>query len=331
MCEYIQICIPAFLKSHQNKKLYLAGGLEPRDTVFYITAESAFREHALNCNHTDADTRLIFHVKQIQSREVQESPIIVESPDTDVFILLLSHYTFFCHLPKIYFYTGRVVGMVNKKRYIPIHIIFEKIGSSLASALSAAHAITGCDTTCAFFYIGKSKMYAALKKMSNLDLEKLSLMHTSPFADALMIASEFVALLYDPIKKSKAIRTDINSLRYCLSLEKNICIDKLPPSKPAFEQHLKRVIWQMNSWSQATEALFIDRDPKEFGWIEENNILQPNYFEGENAMDYLDKYFCACKGSKACSTESCPCTNMNLQCCSVCHCTEKCANKDYPE
>lgn len=45
---------------------------------------------------------------------------------------------------------------------------------------------------------------------------------------------------------SKVIRTDINSLRYNIAIEKNPGIVKLPPSKPAMLKHSLRALWQID-------------------------------------------------------------------------------------
>ena len=67
------------------------------------------------------------------------------------------------------------------------------------------------------------------------------------------VVSVFASYLYDPKKLSKDIRSDMNSLRYHLAIEKNLDIARLPPSEPALSKHILRAIWQINEWKQTIE------------------------------------------------------------------------------
>lgn len=190
----------------------------------------------------------------------------------------------------------------------------------------AAHALTGCDTTSSFYFIGKNKVYAALKIMSDEELNLLAEINDLSIVSAQEISSIFVSYLYDPKKKSKAIRTDINSLRYHLAIEKNVSIDKIPPSKPAMFKHILRALWQVNEWKQATHSIIISKDIQKFGWLMVNGHLTFDYYEGCTAIEILQQYFCSCTGKHACTTATCPCIKSNLTCCDVCSCNDSCTN-----
>ena len=162
----------------------------------------------------------------------------------------------------------------------PIHAAAQKLKNHLCSTLLAAHALTGCDTTSSFYFIGKNKVYAALKIMSDEELNLLAEINDLSIVSAQEIISIFVSYLYDPKKKSKAIRTDINSLRYHLAIEKNVSIDKIPPSKPAMFKHILRALWQVNEWKQATHSIIISKDIQRFGWLMVNGHLTFDYYDG---------------------------------------------------
>lgn len=184
--------------------------------------------------------------------------IIVESPDTDVFLLLLFHFASFENRPQLWFSTGKISVRTDFRRYIPIHSLAQKLGKHICSSLLAAHALTGCDTNSSLFYIGKIKVNAALRLMSDEELTNLATITDIHVAQE--VVSTFTSYLYDPKKKSKGTRNDINSLRYHLTIEKNSEIARLPPSEPAMHKHILRALWQINEWKQAIEPLIISKD-----------------------------------------------------------------------
>ena len=85
-------------------------------------------------NQEEADTRLLLHAKHASHRY---SNVIIRSPGTDVFILLLGHKP---AIPAaIYFDTG--VG--NQRRVIDVNKTYSSLGSELCDALIGFHAFTG--------------------------------------------------------------------------------------------------------------------------------------------------------------------------------------------
>ncbi|KYN50416.1 hypothetical protein ALC57_00053 [Trachymyrmex cornetzi] len=188
------------------------------------------------------------------------------------------------------------------------------------------HALTGCDTTSSFFGIGKRTAFLALKTMDKETLQKLSNLHLLPIKQTVEIVSTYLAAMYDPKIKSKAARNCVNSLRYSIAKEKNAPINKLPPSQASLVQHILRSSWQLNEWSQATSAKIQSLNPTNYRWLEINGTLCPNYFEGDTAIEYLEKFFCNCGGKTPCTRNSCSCKQLNINCCDVCMCAENCQN-----
>ena len=107
-------------------------------------------------------------------------------------------------------------------------------------------------------------------------------------------------------------------------MKKNATSEKLPPSEPALLQHYLRAKWQLNEWLQAKNSVIVSLDPLDYGWKLENNSLDFNYFEGDTALDMLQKYFCSCSGK--CSTKNCNCLSSDILCCAVCSCSDNCQN-----
>ena len=96
----------------------------------------------LYSDHEEADTRLLLHAKQASR---SHNHVIIRSPDTDVFILLLGHRS---AIPTaLYFDTG--IG--NQKRILDIGKVHLTLGSELCDALIGFHAFTGIHFCSNFF------------------------------------------------------------------------------------------------------------------------------------------------------------------------------------
>ena len=83
---------------------------------------------------------------------------MIKSPDTDVLVLCVSHFTGIgCN--ELWFCTG----VSDRQRYIPVHSIQEKLGERLCQSLPAFHALTGCDSTSSLSCRGKKKPRTTLQ------------------------------------------------------------------------------------------------------------------------------------------------------------------------
>jgi len=71
----------------------------------------------------------------------QFNTVVVSSRDTDVLLLLVSHFQRMqCE------HLWMMSGTSRKRWYIPIDAVFNKLPSGSATSLLAFHALTGCDT-----------------------------------------------------------------------------------------------------------------------------------------------------------------------------------------
>jgi hypothetical protein len=66
-------------------------------------------------------------------------------------------------------------GHSGKERYNPVHIIANELGQTVCECLPAAHALTGCDTTCSMNRIGKKTAYSKLLKNDTVELKRHSM------------------------------------------------------------------------------------------------------------------------------------------------------------
>lgn len=227
--QYITCSSSDFLKEHE--RLIIAGGFENPTHVFLITTSQNLQLEELASNHYEADTRIILHVL---SEAKQYKKILVRSVDTDILLLLLHYYTTSSTLNmcKLFIELGRS----NTKRYISITDLSKKLGRNVCTSLLSMHALTGCDTTSAFYKIGKRTAFDILIKYIEA-FKQLSTITTVTEEYAFEIASEFIIKLYKPKKTN--IRT-LNELRLYLTQYSNKPASELPPTDDAFLQHLKR-------------------------------------------------------------------------------------------
>lgn len=87
----------------------------------------------LACNHEEADTRMLYHALNAS----QHANVVIRSPDTDVFILLLY---FNSRIPcRLFFETG----VKDHARILDINNISHQLGEDKSNALLGFHAFTG--------------------------------------------------------------------------------------------------------------------------------------------------------------------------------------------
>jgi len=177
-----------------NKKLVIGGGYKDGEKAVCVTLTTAEELETLKSNHEEADTRLLLHAKYATH---PRSRIIIQSPDTDVLVLCVAH---FDEIPceELWFRTG----VNDRLRYIPVHVVSEKLGQKLCTSLPAFHALTGCDTTSSLTGVGKKKAWEALCR-SEPQQESLALVGQSAVLDdeTSMKCEEFICTLYPAVKK----------------------------------------------------------------------------------------------------------------------------------
>ena len=163
----------------------------------------------LECDHEETDSRMFIHAHYAAENE-NAGRAIITSPDTDVAVLCLFHCSTL-NINELWFHTGSG----KKRRFIPMHVIAEKLSEEIIRVLLAFHTLTGCDSTSDStpFGCGKKAAYCTLK--GNIErfkeLSKLvARTESSNISEELMdTAIEFICSLYD--QKNRI--SDINSLR----------------------------------------------------------------------------------------------------------------------
>ena len=221
----------------------------------------------------EADTRIILHSKHVAANSPSNSAILIRSPDTDVFILLLR---FARQISQTVLFDA---GTGDKRRLLNIHAVTRDLGVDVNLALTALHAFTCCDTTSAFVRKGKVTPLKLLKKHPEF-LPTFHALGTSvDVADSVFEDLEkFTCLMYG----SKS--ADINSLRHEKFIERfstkpgmvltsydGVDISLLPPCRESLRMHIRRANYQTLIWKKADDPTPSIPGPDGHGWTIDNN------------------------------------------------------------
>jgi hypothetical protein len=137
------------------------------------------------------------------------------------------------------------------------------------------------------------------------------------YTEMIFISCEkFVRLLYMPVATAKPI-TSINELRRDLFKKGQKEADKLPPTKSALTERLKRAF----VWRQSSSAEISLPSPVGHGWYADSEgYLHPQLMPATVAAvlhTVSQVLFCKCKD---CSRKRRSCRSKNLSCYAACSC-----------
>lgn len=113
-------------------------------------------------------------------------------------------------------------------------------------ALPAFHALTGCDTTSAFFGKGKKKAWSIWQSLPELTSSLQLLSSPNPTKEMIArhtpILQRFVIQMYGV---TEVAITNVDAARLSLFLHRGRSFEMMPPSSDALHQHLLRVAYQV--------------------------------------------------------------------------------------
>ncbi len=240
---------------------------------------------------------------------------------TDVLVLLVYYFSRGLLSDHVYMYAGHS----GKERYIPMHIIGNQLGKTVCECLPAAHALTGCDTTCSLNRIGKKTAYSKLLK--NVDaVSELQTFHQDNVATSVTVARAYALLLYGT--KGKDIDT-LDALRYMLATTTDKSASMLPPTEDAFKQHVLRARYQTRIWCESHIAQQELIDPVGHGWSAcvAGGITQTMSTQPSAPVEVRDLTHLYCTDKACLSGRKCPCLLAGLECIEACSCTD-CENQN---
>ena len=280
-------------------------------------------EQYLESNHKDADSRMILHLELAGSSGARKA--VVVSPDTDVFVLLVYHFSKL-NVEYLFFKTGRKGLHVDYTRYIPVHNVFSKLLQDERAILLSVYCLTGCDTCSSFHGIGKKKAFQVLRKSASQLKEVSELGSTrSISAPAKTAAITFVGLLYGHTECSS-----LNALRTTLVLGKSkIKPRRLPPTNDSFTLHLLRCAYQLLIRREAIEAKVNLPSPLEFGYMADpqTGLFVPQLMAQTAAPpELLSDLDCLCQDK--CRAD-CICSHNEQSCTQACDCKGCLSESDF--
>ena len=308
VCESIAASAPPQLK--ENNTIILAGGFASGETVKLVTNSGVVMMPHLFSTQEEADTRFVLTVIDLATTHTR---LIVRCDDTEVLELLLYYYDRGLLADEVFMHAGQAGKIVTRERYIPIHTIAGELGNRVGACLPAAHALTRCDTTSAFFKIGHRTAFTKL--LEHIDsVQQLSEFGGSySLSISLDIARRYVLLLYG--KRSKNCNT-LDELRYALASTTDKQTAMLPPIEDAFKQHVIRALFQAIIWLQSHVAKPEVKDPAGNGWTRGGDVsLEYKLYEKHWApLEVRDITHLYCNDKDCKVSDKCPCLLAGLPC-----------------
>ena len=244
----------------------------------------------LNCQHEEADTRIVLHIKHA-CEEIVLPNIVVRCIDTDVLIILLYH------TENIEGFVWMDVGLDrnNTRRFVDVTKLSGELGRAMCSALPALHAFTGCDYTSAFLRKGKSRpVYVAEKSARFMNaLKELGTSADIPNS----VEDDMEAFVCSMYGKSQLCKVD--DARYAFFRDRYAPKDEnhplikikgadasvLPPSKTALHQKILQTNLVAYMWKNAHRSVLLEMSPTECGSVLKNDRYTMNWYACDQMPD----------------------------------------------
>lgn len=263
----------------------------------------------------DADTDIVKTAIQLNKTA---SKVVIVGTDTDLLILLIAlapeeNSIFFC----------RDIRGKNPSRtfYNIRHLI--QLNIDIKESLLFSHAMTGCDTTSAFYGLGKSKAIDLIKTNREARQSAEVFLRKDESEEVIKREGEkFVLKLY-----GMSAYSTLNEARYYKftrltsksTLKTKFDLAKLPPTSEACVQHSLRSYHQIQQWLGNTLEV------SHWGWRYETSVINGTKTKMLRPIPSLKPFApeellclvsCACKSG--CGTY-CSCRKSSFQCTSMCH------------
>ena len=279
-----------------SQKLILAGGFKDGREAMILTKESASLAPELYSDHEKADSRMFVHVEHAKQAD-GASRIIIWSIDTDVAVIC-PRIVKALNIEELYFLTGTK----QRRRYILMHLIHDKLGNDISAGLPNLHGLSGCDSNSALSGHGKKSVLKVAKSNPGLVCrlnENFGIDPQRLTDDAISACLEFASLIYTGTE----FNTDLSKMRKDLFEKKQLVSDKLSPTFPEFNEHMKRANYQAFIWNNATVPMMNLLTPIGNGWSQDDDdIICPTRMINPPAPeDFVELTVCRCKTT--CSTD----------------------------
>ena len=182
-----------------NYTLFLAGGYASGLTTKCITMEG-ISVRQLSSTQLEADTCMLLYAidfdRRMSSKNVT-GRLVVQSPDTDVMILLILYMQQMEAVQDLWMETGTITRTLDLRRLIPIHKIADKVGPVVCNTLPGVDALTSCDAVSSLFGVGKQTVWQLAMELPSSELSGLDDLGGDDVTKATGAAKGFVVKMYD--------------------------------------------------------------------------------------------------------------------------------------
>lgn len=314
-----------FLKNDENKAdLFRLLAREVITGIADIVIVTTFEDAVLSnqpvdqnispCQQEEADTRMLLHVANASL--TGHDKIMIRTVDTDVVVLSTA---LFANLVLEELWIA--FGSGKNFKHIPVREIASILTPEKSLSLLFFHAFSGSDSTSAFLGIGKRTAWTAWKSYPEITSVFRKLSDCPPAMNDTDISSieKFTVHLYD----KNCTTESINTFRKDLFSRKGRAVDRIPPTRHALIQHVKRsafIAGHIGGSSLTTSGT--TEVPTDWGWVRAEGRLTPFWTdlpEISKACKELIK--CGCR--KGCKT-TCMCKKASLPCTELCYCGSTC-------
>lgn len=314
-----------------------------------MTNIPGFNAHLLSHNHEEADTLLILHAIDV-ARSDPFQKLIVQSPDTDVFLLLIYYQRSLCN--HTIFKTGISFNYIHFKcsnkepergvknfdtifiltgrgkdiREIDVTAAYEAVGPEIASAILGFHAFSGCDFTSKFNNKSKKSCWKVFME-SDVQVKNAFTDLTKTHANIDQITTALQMFILDLYCKNRPSRIDnLASLRWYMFSKYQHDSTSLPPTIEAFKMKILRSHLVTKIWAQSHLPKMNIPDPTSHGWVRlDDGGLKPLTTLLPPAPEaVIEMSLCRCK--KSCVSKKCSCVKSGIVCTELCFC-ESCENQ----
>ena len=249
---------------------------------------------SLFSNQEESDTRFILYVNYAKTLGFKD--VVIRSPDTDVFFILLYHA---CAIDIGIFLD---TGSGKKRMLIDVGAKAKEFGTEWCKVLLAMYVFTGEDCMSAFKGKGKVTPLKKLMKYPKFHKAFAALGEEWSIPDDVMQSlEEFVCLMYGFVRERS-----VNTVRFkmlnkmvgedqTLTAKSKVDLGRLPPSYDSLITHTQRVNHRLACCKRAATPIFERPNPSEEGqgWkMSDEGYLEPVWSKGSpfptSLVDIMD-------------------------------------------
>ncbi|MES9882369.1 MAG: hypothetical protein ABW185_15970 [Sedimenticola sp.] len=306
------ILVTDSVKAYKDQEAFLSNKRNKTQLIERIAKHLQAQGHVVKVSSGDADT-LIVSTALNYARNGQY--VVVVAEDTDIFIMLLHHWTIdmadiVIRKESSRSKTGQVYSLMEA---------YDSIPDDIRKHILFIHAWSGCDTTSATYGHGKTFLLKHMKKSTEVKMLSDTISMRGNTATEIGDAGiRLFSVLYGAKKDDTLITLRYAKYMAMMAKSNRVEPQRLPPTERAAHYHSLRVHVQVVRWVELNNDALMD---DEWGWKEESGSLHPIMTDLDAAPSKVLNYIrCKCSptGRNPCGTNLCSCQKNGLKCVTAC-------------